>query len=96
MNTKLLTPQAAESPAKVAGWQGYTLQQLRYRRAYIAARLELEKEQLLRDFQTEKSVMASPMGIISGIGSAFKYLNWGILGWQAVKTVGSIFGKKKG
>lgn len=96
MTMKLLPGQQATPPHKVEGWQGYSLQQLRYRRAYVIARLELEKDQLANDIRTERASLASPIGLMSGIGSAFKYLNWGMLAFQAFKILGPLFHKKKG
>jgi len=92
---KLLPGQQATPPHKVEGWQGYSLQQLRYRRAYVIARLELEKEQLAENLRSERASLASPMGLMSGIGSAFRYINWGMLAFQAFKTLGPLFRKKK-
>ncbi|MCM1028898.1 MAG: hypothetical protein NC342_07965 [Pseudoflavonifractor sp.] len=94
MANKLIPGSQSTPPSKVAGWKGYTLNELRYRQAYVAARLELEKEQLIRDMETERSMM-TPMGLLGNLGSMMQYANWGILAFQALKTVGSLFRHKK-
>ncbi|MDE5627813.1 MAG: hypothetical protein K2I58_07650, partial [Candidatus Amulumruptor sp.] len=70
------------------------LDQLRYRRAYVTARIELEKEQILNDLRQQRSSL-SPMMLLSHAGSALRYANWGILAYQAFKTIGRLFGRKK-
>lgn len=81
-------------PYKERGWKGYTYSELQYRRAYVCARLELEREQLVDDCRMQRQAL-SPSGLLGMAGSALKYANWGILAFQAFKTVGSIFGRRK-
>lgn len=81
-------------PHKAEGWKGYTLNQLRYRRAYVTARLELEKEQLGRDIKAERQAL-TPLSIVSHVGSALRYANWGVLAFQAIKLFMPLLKKKK-
>lgn len=82
-------------PHKVEDWHGYTLDQLRYRRAYVVARIELEKDQILNDIRQQRESF-SPWLLLTHAGSALRYANWGILAFQAFKTIGRLFGRKKG
>lgn len=91
---KMLPGEKSTSPHKIQGWRGYTYDQLLYRRAYVTARLELEREQLLQDIQTQRQAL-TPMGILGYVGNAFKYANWGVLAFQAFRTIGSLFSRKK-
>lgn len=91
---KMLPGAAPLPPHKINGWKGYSYDQLLYRRAYVMARLELEREQLLQTIQTERQSL-TPLGLLGHVGSAFKYVNWGVLAFQAFRTMGSLFWRKK-
>lgn len=90
----MLPGEKSTSPHKIQGWRGYNFDQLLYRRAYVTARLELEREQLLQDFQTQRQAL-TPMNVLGYLGSAFKYANWGMLAFKTFKTVGSLISRKK-
>lgn len=82
------------APAKVEGWKGYTIDELRYRRAYVLARLELEKQQLLVDIEDQRSMM-TPLALLGHLGSMMQYAQWGLLAFQTFKAFGSLFRRKK-
>lgn len=48
MKKKLITSQ----PVYDASWKGYTLNEIRYRRAYVKVKLEMEKEAIVSRAQT--------------------------------------------
>ncbi len=82
------------APAKVEGWKGYTINELRYRRAYVVAKLELEKQQLLVDLEEERGMM-TPLALLGRLGSAMQYAQWAVLAFQTFKAFGSVFRRKK-
>lgn len=92
---KMLPGAQPQTPQKVEGWQGYTIDQLRYRRAYVAARIELEREQLVQDIKDQRQTLFSPLGIIGHAGSLLKYANWGMIAFEGFKTITSLFRRKK-
>ena len=69
-----------------ANWKGYTLEEIRYARAYTAARLEINRERLLSRMQTVQKEGLLPSGHSSGlIGKvlgAFSYLDMAVIAWK--------------
>lgn len=94
---KMLPGEKTLSPHKAAGWRGYNYEELLYRRAYVTARIELERDELLYGLKTQqRSITGSGLtGVLSMLGGVFKYANWGILAFQTFKTIGSLFARKK-
>ena len=84
-------------------WDGYTLDELRYRRAFVAARLEIDKERLLRSFNHYKEgTLGSVASIFSRLGSYFPFISSAIISlsvankfWGLFKQTKSLFSKKK-
>ncbi len=86
MSTKKILPHEKDD------WKGYTLDELRYMRAYTAARLEINRDRLNRNFAGVKSVGAFPAkGIVGKILGTLSYLDIAIMafriGGKVFKTV---------
>lgn len=86
MSTKKILPHEKDD------WKGYTLDELRYMRAYTAARLEINRDRLNRNFAGVKSVGTFPAkGIVGKILGTLSYLDIAIMafriGGKVFKTV---------
>ncbi|MCI9285863.1 MAG: hypothetical protein HFJ91_08785 [Muribaculaceae bacterium] len=84
-NTKML-------PHNGPDWKGYTLDELRYMRAYTAARIEISKNRLAGQASNIKKNglgSATPGGgsIASRIIGAFGYIDMALIGWRIGKMV---------
>lgn len=77
-------------------WRGYTLSELRYRRAYVQVKLEMAREAL---FSRSKSVMNNgviPMkgvtgGIMGKVMGALDYFDYAFLAYKAGSKIIHIF-----
>ena len=81
-------------------WEGYTLDELRYRRAYIAACKELEKEKLAHAVSSFKSNPATgAYSVARRVAQKAPLVNYGLLAFgiasKAWKIIGRFRGKKK-
>ena len=79
-------------PHEKENWEGYTLEQLRYMRAYTAARLEINKDRLRQNFSQVKSLPAlRASGILGKVLNSISYIDLAMLafkiGSKAFKTV---------
>lgn len=76
--TKKLLPHQKEN------WQGYTLDELRYMRAYSAARIEINRERLnARIGAIQKHGLGgSSRSIMGKVLGAFNYFDIGLIAWQ--------------
>ena len=93
--TKALT-----KPQEQENWNGYTIEELRYRRAYIGARCELEKEKLLSGISRFRGHAGqSTMRAVEKVGSAIPLFNYALLaftvGSKVWRTGRRIFGRRK-
>lgn len=71
--------------SSVEGWKGYTLDELRYARAYTAARMELNRGRLMsRLEEVSKSGLktSSPAGILGKVLGAFSYIDIALMTWK--------------
>ncbi len=67
-------------PHTSEGWDGYTLDQLRYMRAYTAARIEISKDRMQRNLANLKSGPAGKTeGLLGKMFSTLSYLDIAIL-----------------
>ena len=63
-------------PHEKPEWKGYTLEELRYMRAYTAARLEINRDRLQRNLVTLKNAgPVSKSGIFGKILGTLSYLD---------------------
>ncbi|MCI8997588.1 MAG: hypothetical protein HFJ95_01155 [Muribaculaceae bacterium] len=79
-------------PHEKEDWNGYTLDELRYLRAYTAARMEINRDQLRRNFSNVKNFNALPSkGLFGKILGTLSYLDIAIMtfriGGKVFKTV---------
>lgn len=86
MSTKKVLPHEKDD------WKGYSLDELRYMRAYTAARLEINRDRIHRNFANVKNVGAFPAkGIFGKILGTLSYLDIAIMafrvGGKVFKTV---------
>lgn len=88
------------SPIQTDDFKGYTLDDLRYRRAYLAARCDLQKERLMHHFSSLKSgTTTSAVNVVRKATSAIPAFNYAMLAWnigsRAWKILGKLRGRKK-
>lgn len=70
-------------PHREEAWTGYTLDELKYRRAYLAARKELEKERLLHNVsQLRGAAGTTTMNVFKKVSSGIPLLNYGLLAFN--------------
>lgn len=69
-----------------ADWKGYSLEEIRYARAYTAARMEIKRERLLSRIQNVQKQGIFPSGNTSGLLAkmfgAFSYLDMAMIAWR--------------
>lgn len=72
-------------PHTTEEWKGYTLEEIRYARAYTAARMELNRERLAaraKDMQKNGLTPGVPKGIVGKLLGAFSYIDIALLAWR--------------
>lgn len=81
-------------PHSTADWQGYTLDELRYMRAYTAARIEINRERLtarmaeITDFNKKS---AGAKGIVGRIIGAMSYIDMAVIVWKISSSAFRLF-----
>lgn len=86
---KTMTP-TKQLPHTSEEWKGYTLEEIRYARAYTAARMELNRERLAtRAKDVHKNGLKPGMskGVIGKMLGAFSYIDIALLAWRAGRKV---------
>lgn len=76
---------AKQLPHNTEEWKGYKLEELRYARAYTAARMELNRERLAArvvDIQKNGLNPAVSKGILGKMLGAFSYIDIALLAWR--------------
>lgn len=84
-NNKQLPHTASESIPGAEQWKGYTLDEIRYARAYTAARMELNRERLMARIENVSKTgftPASTSNLVGKVLSAFSYLDIAMLAWR--------------
>lgn len=70
-------------PHEKDGWNGYTLDELRYMRAYTAARLEIKRDRLRNNIANVKNIQAFPAkGIFGKILNTMSYLDIAVMTYR--------------
>ena len=72
-------------PHNTEEWKGYTLEEIRYARAYTAARMELNRERLTaraRDMQKNGLKPGVSKGMLGKMLGAFSYIDIALLTWR--------------
>ena len=88
-----------ELPHEKEAWNGYTLDELRYMRAYTAARLEINRDRLRRNFGNVKKLgPASSTGLLGKVLGTLSYLDIALvtfrIGSKAFKAMRWLRGKR--
>lgn len=74
-------------------FRGLTLEELRYRRAYTLARIEIEKERLTRDtagLWNPQIGSWNLSGLLTTAGGMSRYIEYGLIAWRVGKSLMSI------
>lgn len=75
-------------------WKGYTLNELRYRRALTGVAIEIEKDRLSRAISGivpgALKARSSGTSMLSKALGALSYVDYAILGWKLFKTLKSL------
>ena len=72
-------------PHNTEEWKGYTLEEIRYARAYTAARMELNRERLAaRAVDVQKNGLNPNVskGVLGKMLGAFSYIDIALLAWR--------------
>ncbi len=80
---RLLPPHNTES--ENAEWKGFTIDELRYRRAYLLARCELSKDQMMRAMGEAKQglpLSGASHGIMGKILGSLNYLDYALIAFR--------------
>lgn len=81
-------------PHHTGDWKGYTIDELRYMRAYTAARIEINKDRLKSKAATIKKngIVGTEGGsMMSRLLGAVGYVDMAILGWKLSRRVFKTF-----
>lgn len=93
-----------QSSSRLPEWRGYTLDEIRYRRVLVGARMEIEKYKLstyYRDFKERNPFFGGSgesgrsRGIFSRIMGAFTYTEYAIMAFKLFRRVIPLFRRKK-
>ncbi len=91
-NTKVL-PHSRED------WEGYTIDEVRYLRAYTAARMEIARERLqanAKSFVSGNGASGGGTGIMSRILGTLSYLDIALVTFKLGKSIFRIFRTVRG
>lgn len=83
-------------PHQLPGWKGYTLDELRYQRALVAARVEIQKERLVVQSDKLRNAMSSPTGVWGRIFSSINYVDYAVLAFQLISRTTRTLRKLRG
>lgn len=85
-----------KSPHHQSDWKGYTIDELRYQRALNSARLEIQKERLLNEFDTMKGTFGvmQPTGILGKMLKSLNFIDYGIIAFQTVRRLSALFRRR--
>lgn len=75
-------------------WKGYTLDELRYRRALVGARIEIEKYRLnalTEQYRNMPQRLTGSGSLVGRVMGAFSYAEYAILGFRLVRRMVKLF-----
>ncbi|MDE6177949.1 MAG: hypothetical protein K2F86_02115 [Duncaniella sp.] len=82
-------------PHHTAEFQGYTMDELRYHRAYSAARVEINRSRLHERIASLRKngfrPKGTPGGVVGRLIGAFSYIDLGIMAWKIGSQTFRIF-----
>lgn len=82
-------------PHQGEDFNGYTLDELRYMKAYEAARMEIARDRIsqsLNGVRNTSAVLTS--GVISKVVGSFSYIELGFIAFKTVKRLLKLFRRK--
>lgn len=87
--------QDTDFTADPAAWKGYDIDQLRYRRAYLLARCEIEKMKLTARAESLKQGIPSfkTSGVAGRMLKGLSYMDYAFLAYKVVSKVVKLTGK---
>ena len=74
-------------------WKGSTLDELRYRRALVGARVEIEKYRLnalTEQYRRMPQRLTGSTSLVGRVMGAFSYAEYAILGFKLIKRVSKL------
>ncbi len=83
-----------ELPQHDVNWKGYTIDEIRYQRAFTLARLEIEKARIFNATQNiYKGVeRQTSTGIVGRLLSSLSYLDYAVIAFKFGRRILNIFG----
>ena len=84
---------SAPVPHSDPAWKGYDMDELRYRRAFVIARMEIEKERMSVAARNlyGGTMRQTQTGIMSKVLGSLNYIDYGVLAYRLGKRVFSLF-----
>lgn len=78
-------------------FKGYDIDQLRYRRAYLLARCEIEKMRLSAraDSMRDGVTKISGSGMVSRLLTGLNYMDYAFLAYKVARKAIKLFGRRK-
>ena len=79
-------------------WKGYTLDELRYRRALVGARMEIEKYRLnalTEQYRRMPQRLSGSGSLLGRVLGAFSYAEYAIVGFKLVRGIMKLFRKRR-
>lgn len=78
-----MSTQPKQLPHEKEVWNGYTLDEIRYMRAYTAARIEINRDRLSRNFANIKNVgPTSSSGLLGKILGTLSYIDIALMTYK--------------
>ncbi len=86
-----------KTPEENLEWNGYTIDELRYKRALTTARLDIQKERLLNQVNAVKGSfgMLEGRGIVGKMLRSLNYIDYAVLAFQAVGRIRALLVSRK-
>ncbi len=93
-----MTSKRKALPHETESWNGYTLDELRYQRAYTSARMEIQRAELQRNisnFSLTGSGTNPNGGILGKMFNSLGYIDIGIFAFKMGRRIFKIFRRLK-
>lgn len=81
-----MTEPARQTPHQKADFQGYTLEELRYQRAFTAARMEINRDHFRQTINAMTNTVRAwaPSGLIGSLLGKMSYFDMGMLAYKGI------------
>lgn len=93
-----MTSKRKALPHETESWNGYTLDELRYQRAYTSARMEIQRAELQRNISSFSLTGSGPnvnSGILGKMFNSLGYIDIGIFAFKMGRRIFRIFRRLK-